>query len=395
MSRRLWTSSVAVAALICALTVAGGTAPANADNYPSWDDVQAAKANTAAAQGEVDRINGLLASLQTAANAAGDLAVKRLGEYGQAEAALKDATVKAQEIGQQAQAAAARADELRAQSGKFAAQLTRSGTSDVSLRLFLGGAGGPRGSAAGAGGSQQSLLYQLGAVSKLADQASSLFAQAAAQKNVAAALSDQAAAAQKVRDQLDKDAQKALQVANAAKAAADAQLADQKQHATTLYAQLAALQNTEATVEQAYAAGVAAAQAAQAAAAAAAAQQAANSGGSADGFAPPPGMNVDPAAAQAYASSRLAAFGWGQDQMGCLISLWNHESGWRADAYNTSSGAYGIPQSLPASKMASAGPDWMTNQNTQVNWGLDYINRSYGSPCAAWNFEMSHDPNWY
>lgn len=393
MSRRIWTSSVAVAALICALTVAGGTAPANADNYPSWDDVQAAKANEAAAQGEVDRINALLASLQTAANAAGDLAVKRLGEYGKAEAALKDATVKAQEIGQQAQAAAARADELRAQSGKFAAQLTRSGTSDVSLRLFLGGAGGPGGSAAG--GSKQSLLYQLGAVSKLADQASSLFAQAAAQKNVAAALSEQAAAAQKVRDQLDRDAQKALQAANAAKAAADAQLADQQQHATTLYAQLASLKNTEATVEQAYAAGVAAAQAAAAAAAAAAAQQAANSGGSADGFAPPPGMNVDPAAAQAYASTRLGAFGWGQDQMGCLISLWNHESGWRADAYNSSSGAYGIPQSLPASKMASAGPDWMTNQNTQVNWGLDYINRAYGSPCAAWNFEMSHTPNWY
>ena len=254
----------------------------------------------------------------------------------------------------------------------------------MSIRLFLGGAGG--GSAAASTAAQPSLLYQLGAVSKLADQASSLFAQAAAQKNVAAALSQQATAAQKIRDQLDKDAQKALQAANDAKAAADAQLADQQQHANTLYAQLASLKNTEASVEQQYAAGVAAAEAAQAAA---------NSGGSADGFAPPPGMNVDPAAAQAYASSRLSAFGWGQDQMGCLIKLWEHESGWRADAYNSSSGAYGIPQSLPASKMSSAGPDWMTNQNTQVNWGLDYINRAYGSPCAAWNFEMSHTPNWY
>ncbi|MCI0158666.1 hypothetical protein KNO15_18345 [Leifsonia shinshuensis] len=373
-----------VAALVCALTVAGGATPANADSYPSWDDVQAAKANAAAAQGEVDRINALLTSLQTAANAAGDLAVKRLGEYGQAEAALKTATARAQDIAQQAQAAAAKADQLRAESGKFAAQLTRSGTSDVSIRLFLGGAGAPRASTTG--GAQPSLLYQLGAMSRLADQASSMFAQAAAQKNAAAALSDQATAAQKIRDQLDKDAQKALQVATAAKAAADAQLADQKQHANTLYAQLASLQNTEASVEQKYAAGVAAAQAAQ---------QAANSGGGSDGFAPPPGMNVDPAAAQAYASSRLGAFGWAQDQMGCLIKLWNHESGWRADAYNSSSGAYGIPQSLPASKMASAGSDWMTNQNTQVDWGLDYINRAYGSPCAAWNFEMSHDPNWY
>jgi hypothetical protein len=191
-------------------------------------------------------------------------------------------------------------------------------------------------------------------------------------------------------------AQKASEEADAAKAAADAALADQKQHATTLYQQLASLQNTQASVEQQYAAGVAAAQAAAAAAAAKAAAAAANTGGSgADGVAPPPGMTVDPAAAQAYANSRLSAFGWGRGQMDCLIKLWNHESGWRADAYNSSSGAYGIPQSLPGSKMASAGSDWMTNQNTQVDWGLDYINRSYGSPCAAWSFEMSHTPNWY
>ena len=85
MARRVWTSTITVAALVGALTVAGGAAPANADTYPSWDDVQAAKANVTAAQAEVDRINGLLTSLQTAANAAGDLAVKRLGEYGQAE----------------------------------------------------------------------------------------------------------------------------------------------------------------------------------------------------------------------------------------------------------------------------------------------------------------------
>ncbi|MDR6970040.1 hypothetical protein [Leifsonia shinshuensis] len=364
------------AALTAALVIAGGAAPASADSYPSWDDVQAAKNNAAAAQAEVDRINGLLQSLQTAANAAGDLAVKRLGEYGAAEAALQAATAKAQDLAERAQEAGAKADQLKAQSGTLAEQLTRAGTSSVSLRLFLS----PSASRS------DSLLYQLGAVSKLADRSSALFAQATAQKNLATSLSAQASAAQTIRDQLATAAKKALDAATAAKQAADAQLADQKQHANTLYAQLATLKNTEASVEQKYAEGVAAAEAAQ---------QAANSGGGSDGFAPPPGMVVDPAGAQAYASSRLAAFGWGQDQMGCLIKLWNHESGWRADAYNTSSGAYGIPQSLPASKMASAGPDWMTNQNTQVNWGLDYINRAYGSPCAAWNFEMSHDPNWY
>ena len=71
------------------------------------------------------------------------------------------------------------------------------------------------------------------------------------------------------------------------------------------------------------------------------------------------------------------------------------ESGWRANAYNTSSGAYGIPQALPGRKMASAGADWVTNANTQIDWGLSYIKGRYGSPCAAWAFETSHVPYWY
>ncbi|WP_374007098.1 coiled-coil domain-containing protein [Leifsonia sp. LS-T14] len=374
--RRLWKGSAVAAALTVALVVAGGAAPASADSYPSWSDVQAAKNNAAAAQAEVDRINGLLQGLQNAADAAGDLAVKRLGEYGSAETALQAATARAQSLSERAHDASVKADELKSQSGKLAEQLTRAGTSSVSLRLFLS----PNAS------SSESLLYQLGAVSKLADRSSALFAQASAQKNVASSLSAQAANAQTIRDQLATAAKKALDVATAAKQAADAQLADQKQHADTLYAQLASLKNTQASVEQQYAAG----EAAKAAAAAAA-----NPGGGSDGFAPPPGMVVDPAGAQAYAASRLGAYGWGSDQMPCLIKLWNHESGWRADAYNTSSGAYGIPQAWRASRMASAGPDWLTNQNTQVNWGLDYINGRYGSPCAAWAFEMSHDPNWY
>lgn len=375
--RRFWRGSAVAAALATALVITAGVAPAQADpSYPSWDDVQAAKANAAAAQAEVDRINTLLTSLQTAANAAGDLAVKRFGEYGQAEAALQAATQKADDLAARATDAAAKADELKAQSGALAEQLARSGSSTVSVRLFL----------SPTAQKSDGLLYQLGALSRLGDRASSLYAQASAQKNLAASLSAQATTAKKVRDQLATDAKKAYDVAVAAKQAADAQLADQKQHATTLYAQLATLKNTEASVEQKYAEGVAAA---------AAAAAAANSGGSADGFAPPPGMVVDPAAAQAYAASRIGAYGWGGDQMDCLIRLWNGESGWRANAYNTSSGAYGIPQSLPASKMSSAGPDWMTNANTQINWGLDYISRSYGSPCTALSKWLSRDPHWY
>ena len=85
--------------------------------------------------------------------------------------------------------------------------------------------------------------------------------------------------------------------------------------------------------------------AAAAAAAAAAGEAAAAACG--DSGAPPPGVVVDRAAAKAYAASRLPSYGWGSDQFRCLDLLWTRESGWRADAYNASSGAYGIPQSLP------------------------------------------------
>ncbi|MBY0689485.1 hypothetical protein K5S26_13210 [Microbacterium marinilacus] len=101
-----------------------------------------------------------------------------------------------------------------------------------------------------------------------------------------------------------------------------------------------------------------------------------------------------PEGAQATAE-RLASetYGWGSDQFGCLVSLWNKESGWNYQASNASSGAYGIPQSLPGDKMATVADDWATNATTQVTWGLDYISRAYGTPCAAWAHSQS--VNWY
>ncbi len=105
----------------------------------------------------------------------------------------------------------------------------------------------------------------------------------------------------------------------------------------------------------------------------------------------------DALAAQNYARSVLGYFGWGQDQMAPLIALWNGESGWRWNADNPSSSAYGIPQALPGSKMAAAGPDWRTNPATQINWGLGYIKnrRDYGSPAAAYAQWLSRSPHWY
>ena len=103
------------------------------------------------------------------------------------------------------------------------------------------------------------------------------------------------------------------------------------------------------------------------------------------------------AAAQAFAKSILWAYGWGQDQFPPLQALWNGESGWRWNALNPGSGAYGIPQSLPASKMASAGADWRTNPATQIRWGLSYIksNPNYGSPARTYSLWLSRNPHWY
>lgn len=99
--------------------------------------------------------------------------------------------------------------------------------------------------------------------------------------------------------------------------------------------------------------------------------------------------------AQAIARAMLPAYGWGPGQMSALIPLWNGESGWRWNALNRSSGAYGIPQSLPASKMASAGRDWRTNPATQIRWGLSYIRSRYGSPAGALAAWQHRSPHWY
>jgi hypothetical protein len=98
----------------------------------------------------------------------------------------------------------------------------------------------------------------------------------------------------------------------------------------------------------------------------------------------------NPNTAQSIAYHLMANFGFSPTlYFGCLLDLWNRESGWVYDAENAS-GAYGIPQALPGSKMASAGPDWQTNPATQIEWGLGYIKQLYGTPCGAWSFEEAN-----
>jgi hypothetical protein len=80
-------------------------------------------------------------------------------------------------------------------------------------------------------------------------------------------------------------------------------------------------------------------------------------------------------------------------QFQCFSNIVSHESGWNYRAVNAGSGAYGLVQALPGTKMASAGADWQTNPATQIKWGLSYMDGRYGSPCAAWSFWQAH--SWY
>lgn len=101
----------------------------------------------------------------------------------------------------------------------------------------------------------------------------------------------------------------------------------------------------------------------------------------------------DPGTAQAIALQMVAARGWPSTEFDCLVALWNKESHWNVYSNNTHSGAYGIPQALPGSKMASVGADWATNPATQITWGLGYISGRYGTPCGAWGHSQSS--GWY
>jgi hypothetical protein len=357
-------------------------APARAEDYPSWGEVQAAQADAAAAQAEYDKIAALITQLQQAAQAAAADELKKLFEYSQAKTALDAQTAKLDSINQQVGSAQKDATQAKTQYGKLASQLYISGGGSLTAKLLLGGGTGA------SAGSNGDLLDQLGAMSQLTGHMSQLQNYAKQKQNVVTSLQAQAKQAEGIRTSLEQDADAKYQAAQAAKAAADAALATQQQQGAVLQAQAASLNQQAATLAQQRAAGLQRDQA----------NQSASTGGGSD-------SNIDtsaactggcsPGAAQSYASGILGSYGWGQDQMSCLVSLWNMESSWRWNAYNSSSGAYGIPQALPATKLASAGGDWMTNGDTQIRWGLSYISGRYGTPCGAWNHEISQDPHWY
>lgn len=392
----------ASSALVLALLVAPTAAAAA--GYPTWAQVEAAKGNAAATEAQVDLIDASLDSLEKAASDRSDEAVLADQANLTAQAELAAASQRADELAADAERARAGADAAQRQAGQLAGSLFRTGgTSTMGTDLFTS----PDPGAA---------LYQLGSLTQLGDRWQTVLADATTASNTVSSLSDQAATAAERRDALARDAQETADQASAAQASADAEVASATQRSSDLYAQLAALKDSTAELEQQYRAGVAAEQAfaaqqaaAKAQAAAAAKAPAGTSGGSGSsggggssggatpgtggaggvGTTPPAGAVNDPAGAKAYAATKV---GTGAEYT-CLVQLWNKESGWRTNASNPSSAAYGIPQSLPGNKMASFGLDWQTNYRTQVDWGISYIRSSYGTMCSAWAHSVAHD--WY
>jgi len=385
MSSRARRSGALSGALALALVITsavvttspGAVSPAYAADYPTWDEVEAARNNEAATAATVANISSLLDGLQAEAARLGDTAAALGAEAATARSALDRITATTTVLTTQSQDAAARAEASADEAGQLAAALYRSSGGDLTAVLMVSN-----------GDTSDDLLYRLGALGRVGGQVGDALAQAEQDRNQAQSLADQAEIARQERDRLSAAATQASEAATAAANAADAAVADHQSKLTLLYEQLASLKGTTVRLEQEYRIGLEA-------------NAGPDSGGpgaegpydGGGGFTVPGNEVNNVAAAQAFAGAQLAAMGFGGGEMNCLVLLWNRESGWRTNAYNESSGAYGIPQSLPGSKMANYGADWRTNYQTQIMWGLIYIQGRYGSPCGAW--AHSEAVNWY
>lgn len=243
------------------------------DGYPSWDDVQAAKANESSKASEIARIEQLIADLQADVANKQAVAKQKSDEFYAAQQAFFDAGVTADQLQAQADQQSTKAVDAANKAGRVAAQLYRSGGDGTSLQLFL----------AGSAASADDLLARLGTMDKLLERNQAVYADAVTARNSAQSLTEQAKVARDERDRLQKAADAAMQEAQQAAQAAQAALDAQNANLSTLQAQLAALKDDTAKTVADYQAGVeeqkrrdAEAAAAAAAAAEAARQAAAN-----------------------------------------------------------------------------------------------------------------------
>lgn len=240
-------ASAGIAAVLgLALSVSSSTlATAAALDYPSWADVQAAKASQAAEQAEITKLQGLLTKLSNQAAAAGKVAEEKGELYNQAQAALTAATSKTAKLTSQADAAKAAAKKSAKRAGALIAQLARTGGGNISLGVLLGSSK-----------NTDQLLASLGTASRLSESSEEILKKAQFDKNSASALAASATAAEKKRTALASDAKTANDAAQKAAAAATTQLATTQAASATMYAQLASLKNTTASVEEQYQLGV-------------------------------------------------------------------------------------------------------------------------------------------
>lgn len=236
-------SSILVGASLVVLSIAG---PVSAEpDYPSWDDVLAARDNQEQTQAAITEIEGILGQLQTqAAELERDAQIK--GEaYSEALAALTAAQEKSDRLKAQADAAQDRADGSAAKAAQLAAQLGRTGGGDLTVALLVST-------------SPDDLLDQLGAMDQVSRRTIAIYTAAVVDRNAAESLNDQAEVAESERAEAEDVAGAALDAAQSAADAANARLAEQQAASAQLYEQLATLKNTTAATEQAYLDGLAA-----------------------------------------------------------------------------------------------------------------------------------------
>ena len=349
-------------------------------------------AATPAVGADTSRIDAALAAVEASAAAASSAALGADAAAQSARTAADDAQARAGALGRQMVDAEAESAAHRTRLAATATTLSRTVSNGPLVAQLLTSA------------DPESLLSRLGTAERTGRLSAQLVRSAQARSDTVASQRGQAAVAQGERERLATEAEDAAARARAAAESEAVAVDAARRELDALYAELAAAQRT--SVARAKAAHVERA---------VAEQSIEPARGTAPAPAAPPPLATPPpppapvpqpvpsapaaetiatpAQAQAIARSAASARGWGEDQFSCLVKLWNRESGWRVQARNPSSGAYGIPQAYPAEKLAAAGPDWRTSAATQISWGLSYISSRYGSPCGAW--DHSESTGWY
>jgi cell wall-associated NlpC family hydrolase len=242
-SKPLSALALAVTATLGATMAAAGPVQA-APDYPTWDEVEAARADEKAAKQKVAEIEGFLTSLRTAAEDAGRSAMQAAERYNMALDELDAATQRAENLERDAREASARAKESASRAGAMIAQLARTGGGDVTVGLLFDDS------------KDGDLLARLGALGKLTEQSASIYEQAIADRNVARTLTEEARIAETERTKLFDDSKSVLAGAQSAAIAAEDLVVEQQEASDELYAQLASLKGTTAAVEREYAEGL-------------------------------------------------------------------------------------------------------------------------------------------